>query len=569
MADEATRHHAANQTGANDASLPDATPAPIANPVADAPISNTAVSKAAVSKAAVSKAMVARPVVVGRTEYVSVLALRQQSAERGGLHGAIRQLPSFLFSMLVHVLVLIALGLWWLPDLPALVTADLLALPSDLDDEEPLAELDEVEPQLELNADDVELEVTDHQPDTDLVSENVSFSPANELDAAPPAEVRLMDFASDAAPLTFQTQAAGFDGQGLSGRGQASRAALVRRGGGNDASESALALRWIAEHQNANGSWSFDHRHARACQGRCANHGSLDNAPAGATAMALLPMLGAGHTHVAGGYQQVVNRGLATLVKQMDIGRNGGSLIDGGNMYSHGLASIVLCEAYAMTDDPSLVQPAQLALNFISYAQGPRGGWRYRPQTPGDTSVVGWQIMALKSGHMAMLQVPVATVQRAGAFLDFAQVDDGTGYSYAANNFEYRYSTSAIGLLCRMYLGWKKENAALVRGVSRIAAEGPSSNNYYYNYYATQLLFQFTDAEGPVWEKWNTAMRDQLVETQATTGHERGSWFVDQGHHTDTGGRLYNTALACMTLEVYYRHMPIYQGDAVEMEFPE
>ena len=47
-------------------------------------------------------------------------------------------------------------------------------------------------------------------------------------------------------------------------------------------------------------------------------------------------------------------------------------------MYSHGLASIAICEAYAMTRDPDLVEPAQLALNFLVYAQDPRGGgWRY------------------------------------------------------------------------------------------------------------------------------------------------------------------------------------------------
>lgn len=514
---------------------------------------------------------VARVVSSRRTPYVSMLVRRRELAGRGGLRAVVRDLPSFLVSILLHALVLIALSQIFLPELSAVVTAELVARPGDLEEPEPLTEIEEIDPQLDLAADDVEMEFTEQQPDTELVEENMSFSPADEMDAAPPAEVQLMDFANDAAALAFQTQADGFDGRGLSGRGRAARAAMVRRGGGNDASESAvaLALRWLAEHQLPDGSWSFDHRNARSCRGQCGNPGSLTDAPNGATAMALLPFLGAGHTHVEGGYKEVINRGLAALVKHMDVGRNGGSLIDGGNMYSHGLASIVLCEAYAMTDDPALARPAQLALNFITYAQGPRGGWRYLPQTAGDTSVVGWQIMALKSGHMAFLRVPASTVARANAFLDFAQVDDGAGYSYAADNFDYRYSTSAIGLLCRMYLGWKKDNALLVHGVQRIAGEGPSANNYYYNYYATQLLFQFTSAEGPMWEKWNTTMRDQLVNTQATEGHERGSWFVDQGHHTDVGGRLYNTSLATMTLEVYYRHMPIYQGEAVEMEFPE
>ena len=35
----------------------------------------------------------------------------------------------------------------------------------------------------------------------------------------------------------------------------------------------------------------------------------------------------------------------------------------------------------------------------------------------------------------------------------------------------------------------------------------------------------------------------------------------------DRGGRLYNTALAIMILEVYYRHMPLYSEKAVDGKF--
>ena len=85
----------------------------------------------------------------------------------------------------------------------------------------------------------------------------------------------------------------------------------------------------------------------------------------------------------------------------------------GGRMYSHGLCSIALCEAYVMTRDKTLLQPAQLSLNHISYAQDPvGGGWRYTPRQPGDTSVFGWQLMALKTGHSSYLKVKPETVDR-------------------------------------------------------------------------------------------------------------------------------------------------------------
>jgi hypothetical protein len=127
-------------------------------------------------------------------------------------------------------------------------------------------------------------------------------------------------------------------------------------------------------------------------------------------------------------------------------------------------------------------------------------------------------------------------------------------------------ATSAIGLLCRMYFGWKKDNPALARGVERISQRGPSTgaqSDMYYNYYATQVMRHW---EGEEWTKWNNVMRDFLIESQARKGPETGSWHFDESHG-DVGGRLYNTSLATMTLEVYYRHLPLYQKASTEAEF--
>src|SRR4029078_10906716 len=175
--------------------------------------------------------------------------------------------------------------------------------------------------------------------------------------------------------------------------------------------------------------------------------------------------------------------------------QKGGSLWDPiGRMYSHGLGSIVLCEAFGMTRDETLHEPAQATINFIDFAQDPVGGGsRYFPQTPGDTSVVGWQLIALKSAHMAYLKVQPDTIRKAGYFLDSVQVEDGAAYGYTGPG--QRYATTAIGLLCRMYLGWQRGTPALVRGIEAISEAGPSlestgpeRNNMYYNYYATQVL---------------------------------------------------------------------------------
>ena len=172
--------------------------------------------------------------------------------------------------------------------------------------------------------------------------------------------------------------------------------------------------------------------------------------------------------------------------------------------------------------------------------------------------------MALKSGHMAYLQVSPNTVAGAIKFLNTVQSDGGARYGYAEPGV--KASTSAIGLLCRMYLGWKKDHPGLKRGAKYISDLGPSKTDHYYNYYATQIMHHYGDE---YWPKWNNVMRDQLVNSQEQSGHMAGSWDVPgSGHANEKGGRIYVTSMATMILEVYYRHMPIYAKEAAEEEFP-
>ena len=70
-------------------------------------------------------------------------------------------------------------------------------------------------------------------------------------------------------------------------------------------------------------------------------------------------------------------------------------------------------------------------------------------------------------------------------------------------------------------------------------------------------------------------MRDFLVSTQGRKGNLRGSWhFATQNPQKQTanqwsiyGGRLYDTCMSCMTLEVYYRFLPIYDSKATDDKF--
>jgi len=476
------------------------------------------------------------------------------------VHGVIRATPSWLVSMVVHVVVLLVLAVLTLPAGVTEQVRELVVAPGEMEELEEFEEFDD-EP-----LEEIDVTTTEMVFDSQVEPEDIDVSAADDIQAAAVA-VELSDIGLEHAPANDLLASIGaFSGDALSGRGQG-RARMAAQGGGSEGSERAvaLALQWIAAHQFPDGSWSFNHAAAPKCRGQCRNPGELAEARNAATGLALLPFLGAGQTHKAGSYRETVKKGLYFLVNQMKVSPQGGSLWeDGGRMYSHGIGAITLCEAYAMTHDKGLYAPAQQAVNFICYAQDPvGGGWRYEPRQRGDTSVVGWQIMALKSGHMAYLRVPPITVKKAFLFLDTVQANGGANYGYT-DPAKDRGATTAVGLLCRMYLGWKKDNPALENGVKWLSNKGPSKNEMYYNYYATQVMRHW---EGDMWTKWNSVMRDQLIESQSTKGHEKGSWYMKH-RHGEKGGRLYSTSMATMILEVYYRHLPIYRKQSTEEDFP-
>ena len=494
-----------------------------------------------------------------------------ETAEDGGessvlASGFVKNMPAWAISMLVHIVALLAMALMVTP--PPEKEKIRVITSSAPEVQEDFEEFEENEPVEQTE----QTEVADMVMPTDVtVVEDVQVvSNADDVDAAPLA-VEFADFSESTAPAADMMATIGVvggTGGGLGGRANAS--ALAAAGGGGGDTEAAVdrALKWFVEHQLDDGGWSFDLTECPKCKGKCSHSGEGARAEdrAGATAMALLPFLGRGYTHKEGPYKKVVERGVAFLAAK-SVASQGKVYGAGGTMYSQGLAGIALSECYGMTQDNRLAQPTQMALNFIMSAQDQRGGgWRYSPGQAGDTSAVGWQIMALKSGNMAYLQVNPLTIKKAVEFLNFVQADSGATYGYTDNSSPAP-ARSAVGLLCRMYLGWKKDNPALQDGASRISKLGPNKD-LYYDYYATQIMHHM---EGDMWVAWNNKMKKMLIESQSKKDHEAGSWYegVESGHGAHAAGRVYCTALSTMILEVYYRHLPIYRNQSVDEEFKE
>jgi len=333
-----------------------------------------------------------------------------------------------------------------------------------------------------------------------------------------------------------------------------------------------LGLTYLASTQNSDGSWSLQ------------GHGLevILHSDTAATGLALLAFQGAGYTHQRDAYATTVRRGLEFLIENQTSDGNlfrPEDQISNQNVafYSHGIASLALCEAFGMTKDVSLETPAQLALNYISNTQHrQRGGWRYNPQVSSDTSVSGWMMMALKSGELAGLQTNAKTYRGISFWLSLAQSDEKAD-RYRYNPFAPDTPTqrhgrlasptmTAVAALMRMYAGWTRETPELQSIATYLleyppqvgSTDNPMRDTYYW-YYATQVMFHMG---GSHWKTWNQKLNPILVESQTKTGPLAGSWDPRSpvpDRWSAHAGRIYVTAMNLLNLEVYYRHLPIYE----------
>ncbi len=373
--------------------------------------------------------------------------------------------------------------------------------------------------------------------------------------------------------------------EGFRHRNPGRRAQIAQARGGSEGTERAveMGLDFLARIQFPDGRWRL-HELPPGVDLPDPGLGTMQ-ADTAATGLALLTYLGAGYTHLDDKHRTVVDKGLAWLVRNQ---KPNGDLFTGGSrpawFYSHGIATIALCEAYGMTQDPGLREPAQRAVQFICQTQHPtRGGWRYDLDAQGrsresDTSVSGWQLMALKSAQMAGLEVPSEVLAKVGGWLDLAQAEQAEQAGqyvynpYAADSPEQRGGRSpnlamtAEGMLMRIYLGRSRDNPRLADGADFLrdnppevgTAQQPRRDCYYW-YYATQAMFQMQE---PYWTEWNDRLRPLMESGQEESGPLAGSWHPlrpvpDRWGHA--GGRLYVTAMHLLMLEVYYRHLPLFQ----------
>lgn len=335
-------------------------------------------------------------------------------------------------------------------------------------------------------------------------------------------------------------------------------------------------LAFLARTQRDDGSWRLQDYDTKL----------LLRSDTAATALALLAFQGAGYTHKQFKHSETVGKALNFLISHQE--KNGDLYIrqdpasdQNAWLYSHGIAALALCEAYGMTQDPKLRGPAQGAIDFMRTSQDPRrGGWRYHPKVGSDTSVTGWFMMAFKSGQLAGLDVRPETFQQIQDYVQASQASPDEPHlyrynPYAADTPQQRHGLkptavmTSVGLLMRLYLGWNRDNPNMVAGSDHLLNHLPrhgspenSARDTYYWYYATQVMFHM---RGYHWKRWHEQLYPLLINNQVTQGEYEGSW--DPISPTPDlwaryGGRLYVTTMNLLSLEVSYRHLPLYEATA-------
>ncbi len=356
-----------------------------------------------------------------------------------------------------------------------------------------------------------------------------------------------------------------------------------------------LGLEFLARHQHPDG--RFDPQKfteldtERVSSGAEGARFQLD--PSGTTALAVLAFLGAGYSPAEGKYKDVIQRALDYLEARQQA--NGDFLTNdlvGG--YDRPLGVQAFAEAYMLTRNPRYAWCAQRGIDLLTTIQNQLGGWRYRiPIQTTDTSCMSWNLFALKSGEKAGLEV--REIAFAGCYHvmdlysdavkdqreDFIDIDPNYGYEvgrgtdytfqtgYQNPVWDTKYATVPLGIMCRIFLGWRRSHPFCIGSANKVLRdmmeEIPRNEDWslyrsareyptYAWYYGTLAMHQMG---GRYFRLWNQRIKKVIPGTQTKKGPMRGSWPV--WNHDTVAGRMYTAAMGVLTLETYYRYLPVLQ----------
>ena len=324
------------------------------------------------------------------------------------------------------------------------------------------------------------------------------------------------------------------------------------------------SLIWLAKHQEKDGHWDS------------VKYSASKKNDVTATSLALLAFLGAGYTEKVGAeLKDNVKRGIDWLKQhQTDKGRifdktdATGDFEDGSAIC---FSTLALCEAAAMADVPETRAAAQKAVDFLTNTYPIRSTKNFEKKefkmdAKADTVTASLCVFAMKSAKVAKLNVDSGAFDAATEYFDSVQYTAGKGLN-SATYFRFKpkqqnspehsaQRLTAAGLVARQFMGWKRADlesgaANLVEEYGRPEWDKDDVKVDLLCWWITTLcLFQ---QGGETWSAWSEQLKRELISEQRRHNDPAGSWDP-VGAPGKVWGRVGQTALAALSLEVYYRY---------------
>lgn len=306
-------------------------------------------------------------------------------------------------------------------------------------------------------------------------------------------------------------------------------------------------LRWLANHQNEDGSWTnkIGYKLNETVRGKRKHN-------VGVTAIAGLSFISAGNFPGRGKYGEVVRKALQ-YVKKCAEKNTGYISCNGSRMYEHGFATLFLAELYGMTGKQHIRKILKRAVRIILDSQNKEGGWRYQPRpNEADISVTVTVMQSLRAAQNVGIYVPSQYIEKAMDYVNNCFRHDGAFYYQTKRMSRTSWALTAAGVVSLQSAG-KYESRKVQKGIqwlwkaldSKTRIQWGNYHYFYGHYYTSQALYQ---AGWNDFQSYYQSFSKEVLRKQNTDG----SWLDDVG-------KPYATAMATLILQLPTRYLPIFQ----------
>jgi len=288
--------------------------------------------------------------------------------------------------------------------------------------------------------------------------------------------------------------------------------------------------------------------------------GSLPNT---ITGLACIALMASGQQPGRTEYGENLKKGINFLLR---VGKQNGWYFgkEGkGRMYTQGIVTLALCEAYGMMathkENKKIKEGLVLAIRLIVNAQSKHkgqhnGGWHYEPINRGsaDLSVSVWQILVLRSAQNCQIEIPKETLDLAAGYLRRMYNNTRKSFAYKGGhkNTPAMATAGVVGMKVLGLIHTPEDREKVHKSGLILLKVDPNRGSQFY--YQSYYLATAANVLGKKYRKeFLPKMERTLLKLQLPSGEFK--------KHSGFLGGAYSTSFAIICLCVRYQYLPIYQ----------